>query len=119
MEDEDNYPFDRDHWVASVDVPVAHLSRSTDVEAIVESAASRRGGRVEMWSRPVADRVGSPGFETFGAAVAFEAGDANAAGFLKLVVADLEAAGISGAQATLDEDNIFAPAEPEPSAHRR
>jgi len=102
----DDHPFDRAHWIVGVSFPVEHLADKDAILAEVGRLAERRGGVVEMTSYPAAEFLGRPGYDTFGAAVAFEAGDVNADGFILLAQERLAARGV---RIEFDPEEVFAP----------
>lgn len=105
---EDNFPFDRPHWTVSVSFPLEHLARQKEIEARVSELAESRGGTISMSSQPTAEFAGREGYRTFGFAVVFEAGDANADGFIRLVQGALAAYGVSVEH---DPEDVTYPAE--------
>jgi hypothetical protein len=77
----DNFPFDRPHWTISVSFPVRLLPSKDRIFSAVEDYAQMRGGASAGRCWPTPAFCGRPGYETFGVAIAFEAGDANGKDF--------------------------------------
>lgn len=105
---ENEYPFDRDNVQVDVSFPVAAISRKDDLFGKVRELATRFGGRESGNSEPMPEFMGKPGFDTFGMAVAFEAGDVNIETFIDRVENFL---GHEGATVQFDPENVLSAAE--------
>lgn len=81
----DNFPFDRPHWTISVSFPVKLLPSKDRILAAVEDYAQTCGGAPAGRCWPIPEFCGRPGYDTFGVAIAFEAGDANGKDFAGLI----------------------------------
>jgi hypothetical protein len=104
---DDNYPFDRDHVMVDVSFPVAQLPDRDALFGIVRQLAERRGGREAGTAGPLPAFRGRPCHETFGMAVAFEAGDAGIHAFQAMIRAEQKLT-VSGEQVSCNPEDVFA-----------
>ena len=79
---DDNYPFNRPHWLISVNYPVSQIAEKATLLASVQQLAEFLRGRLARISEPPAELMGTPGYETFGITFAFEWRATNAHVFL-------------------------------------